>query len=48
MVITGYLFVVCPKKKYLNNGIDIIYIEVSNILNGFRLVFERQAGALKE
>jgi hypothetical protein len=39
MVITGYLFVIYLKKRYLDNRIDVIYIEVSGILNGFRLVF---------
>jgi hypothetical protein len=39
MVIIGYLFVIYLKRRYLNNGMDAIYIEISNILNGFRLVF---------
>jgi hypothetical protein len=39
MAITGYLFVIYLKKRYLDNGIDVMYIEISGILNSFRLVF---------
>jgi hypothetical protein len=48
MVIIRYLFVIYLKKKYLDNGMDTIYIEISSILNSFRLIFQRQTGALKE
>jgi hypothetical protein len=39
MAIVGYLFVVYLKKKHLDSRMDITHIEVSGILNGFRLVF---------
>jgi hypothetical protein len=39
MVITGYLFVIYLKKRYFDSGINITYIKINNILNGFRLVF---------
>jgi hypothetical protein len=39
MAITGYLSVVYLKRRYLNSEINTMYIEISGILNGFRLVF---------
>jgi hypothetical protein len=39
MAIAGYSFVIYLKKRYLDSGIDAIYIKVSYILNGFWLVF---------
>jgi hypothetical protein len=39
MAIAGYSSVICLKKRYLDSGINVTYIKISGILNGFRLVF---------
>jgi hypothetical protein len=35
MAIAGHLSVIYLKKRYLDSGINITYIEISGILNGF-------------